>query len=316
MNKAHGQVRCLVLLVSAWTAIPVGHFATGAGTHGLHVIHIILGGLYLLVVIAAAIWFGLAGALVSSIAVSAAYIPYVLVVWRNQPMESANQYAMLFVYWVVAFTAGILAWRRETELQRHLDSERAADRRAVIEAVAGLSNALRARDEYTREHSEHVAALTVAIANELGLPEDRIELARLAALVHDVGKIGVRDDVLLKPGELSEEERQAVQQHPTVAADILRPIHGASKIADIVVAHHECPDGSGYPSGLSGEAIPMEARIVRVADVYASLVERRPYKNAMDSDSVLNLLSQGAGTKFDVESVKALTRVVKESRTV
>ena len=310
MYKAGGQLRCLALLMAAWTAITVAHFAIGAGTHGLHVVHIVLAGLYLLVVIAAAIWFGLVGALLSSIAVTAAYIPYVLVVWRNQPMENANQYAMLVVYWVVAFTAGTLAWRREIEMQRHLASERAADRSAVIEAIAGLSNALRARDEYTREHSEQVAMLAVAIGNELGLPENQIELARLAALIHDVGKIGVRDDVLLKPGQLSDEERQAVQQHPMIAADILRPIHGANEIADIVLAHHECPDGSGYPRGLRGEAIPIEARIVRVADVYASLVERRTYKNAMDSDSALSLLSQGAGSKFDLEGVEALKRVM------
>ncbi len=315
MKRSNGQLRCLVLLIAAWIAISVGHFATGVSTHGLHVIHIILGGLYLLVVIAAAIWFGIVGALVSSIAVTAVFIPYMLVIWRNQPMENANQYAMIIVYWIVALTSGALVWRRETELQRHLASERAADRRAVIEALAGLSNALGARDEYTREHSEHVAALTMAIASELGLTEERIELARLAALVHDIGKIGVPDNILWKPGRLSEEERQAIQRHAALAADILRPIHGAGEIANIIRAHHECPDGSGYPEGLRDEAIPREAKIIRVADVYASLVEQRPYKAGMNSDSALNLLSQGEGAKFDPASVHALRRLIAKSQT-
>jgi putative nucleotidyltransferase with HDIG domain len=305
------RTRALTALVLAWTAISIAHFAVGAGTHGLHVIHIVLAGLYLPVIIAAIIWFGIAGAFVSATAVTALYIAYVLVVWPNQPMENANQYGMVTVYWVVAITTGALVRLREAERQRHLAAERAADRRSIIEAIAALSNALRARDEYTREHSEHVAALAVGIGRELGFSADRIELTRLAALVHDIGKIGVRDDVLLKPGELSEDERNSVQRHPTVAADILRTIHGAQDIADIVIAHHECPDGSGYPSGLKGEAIPTEARVVRVADVYASLVERRPYKEAMDPTSAVGFISQGAGSKYDHESIAALRRMLK-----
>lgn len=311
MDIVVSRARALTALLLAGAAITIGHFAVGAGTHGLHVIHIILGGLYLLVIIAAALWFGMPGAFFSAAAVTVFYVAYVLIVWPNQPMENADQFAMLAVYWVVAVTTGALAKLRELEMQRHLVAERAADRRAIIEAIAALSNALRARDEYTREHSEHVAALAVAIARELGFSEERIELTRLAALVHDIGKIGVRDDVLLKPGTLSEEERNSVQQHPTVAADILRSIHGARGIAEIVIAHHECPDGSGYPSGLQRESIPMEARVVRVADVYASLVECRPYKEAMDPVAALSFMSQGAGSKYDGESIEALRHVLK-----
>lgn len=310
MDRIVNRARVIATLLLVGVAVTIGHFAVGAGTHGLHVVHIILGGSYLLVIIGAALWFGIAGALVSAAAVTVFYVAYVFIVWPNQPMENANQFAMLAVYWIVAVTTGALAKLRESEMQRHLAAERAADQRAIIEAIAALSNALRARDEYTREHSEHVAALAAGIARERGFSEERIELTRLAALIHDVGKIGVRDDVLLKPGELSSEERNSVQQHPIVAADILRSIHGARDIADIVIAHHECPDGSGYPNGLQGEAIPIEAAVVRVADVYASLVEHRPYKEAMDSLDALNFMSQGAGSKFDGPSIEALKRVL------
>lgn len=311
MEKITKRVGICLALLFAGFAIMIGHFTISVGTHGLHVLHIVLGGLYLLVIIAAALWFGIVGAISSVVAVTAFYVPYIAYVWPNQPMENANQFATLAVYWVVAVTAGVLAKLREMELKRHLLAERAADRRSIIEAIAALSDALGARDEYTREHSEHVAALSASVARELGFSEERIELTRLAALVHDIGKIGIRDDVLLKPGELSEEERVSVHEHPIVAANILRSIHGARSIAEIVAAHHECPDGSGYPNGLKGNAIPVEARAVHVADVYASLVECRPYKEALDSTSALRLLSQGAGSKYDPKSVEALFRVLK-----
>lgn len=309
--KSGSHSRACEVLLLIGIAITIGHFAIGAGTHALHVIHIVLGALYLLVIIAAALRFGLAGALLSAAAVTGAFLAYVFVLWRNQPVENANQFAMVSVYWVVAITTGVLAKLRQAEMQRHLTAERAADQRSTVEAIAALSDALRARDKYTREHSEHVAAIAAAMARELELSEERIESTRLAALVHDIGKIGIRDDVLLKPGQLSETERASIQQHPVVAAHILESIHSAHEIAEIVAAHHECPDGSGYPKGLKGDSILMEARILRVADVYASFVESRPYKDAMDSASALNCLSLGAGSKYDAESIGALRRVLR-----
>jgi putative nucleotidyltransferase with HDIG domain len=305
--------RALTALLLIGVAITIGHFAIGIGSHPLHILHIVLGALYLLIIIAAALWFGLVGAVLSAATVTVVSLIYVHSLWRDQPMENANQFAMVSVYWVVAITTGALAKLRQAEMHRHLSAERAADRRAIVEAIAALSDALRARDEYTREHSEHVAALAAAIAHELGLSEERIESTRLAALVHDIGKIGVRDDVLLKAGQLSESERASIQQHPRVAANILRAIHSARDIAEIVVAHHECPDGSGYPRGLKGESIPAEARIVHVADVYASLVESRPYKEAMDTTSAMNHLSLGAGSKYDAECVQALKCVLRHT---
>jgi putative two-component system response regulator len=113
--------------------------------------------------------------------------------------------------------------------------------------------------------------------------------------VHDVGKIGIRDDILLKPHDLSPDELVAVKQHPIIAAEIPGPIRGAKEIAAIVLAHHECPDGSGYPRGCKGEEIPVEARIVRVADVFSCLIEERPYQPAMEVKRAMEMIKELAG---------------------
>jgi HD-GYP domain-containing protein (c-di-GMP phosphodiesterase class II) len=139
---------------------------------------------------------------------------------------------------------------------------------------------------------------------------ERLELVRLAALVHDVGKIGVRDDVLLKPDELSPEERAEVERHPIVAAEILRPIRGARDIAEIVLAHHECPDGSGYPKRLTAAQIPLEAHVIRVADVFACLTEKRPYKPAINPTVALEIMEGLAGSKLDAGAFRAFQEML------
>ncbi len=293
-------------------ALTASHFRVGGGTHGLHVIHIILGGMYVVPIIAAALWFGLRGSLVVTALISLAYYAHIRLSWPNQPMENANQYAMIVVYWVIGGVTGTLVNLEERERARRLRAER----EVIIEGIAGLSNALRFRDEYTRRHSEHVSRLAVRIGAHLGLPPERLDIIRLAGLVHDVGKIGVRDDVLLKPHELSAEELAAIRQHPVIAAEILKPIRGAEDIASIVLAHHECPDGSGYPRGLKDDEIPIEARIIRVADVFASLVEERPYKPDAGVEEAMAVLDGLAGTKVDGSAARTLRQLVNEGTPV
>lgn len=298
--------RAITLIALSVVIITLAHFILGRTTHLRHVFHIVLGGTYLLPIVAAAFWFGIRGAVAASGGITLLYYAHIRISWPNQPMENANQFAMIAVYWFVAIVAGLLVRLRDREHAARLEAERQAEREAVIEGLAGLSNALQARDEYTREHSEHVSQLAQEIGKRLGLPPDRLELLRLAGLVHDIGKIGVRDDILLKPHELTADERAAIERHPIVAAEILRPIRGAKEIAEIVLAHHECPDGSGYPYGRKGEEIPLEAHILRVADVFASLRERRPYKSAMDQAEVMAILDGLAGSKLHPESVCVL----------
>jgi len=307
------KTRVVVMIALSVAVITVAHSVLGGATHPRHVIHIILGGTYLLPIVAAAFWFRMRGAVVVAGAITLVYYAHIRASWPDQPMENANQFAMIAVYWFVAIVAGVLVHLRDREHAARLAAERQAEREAVIEGLAGLSNALRARDEYTREHSEHVARLAQAIGRRLGLAPDRLELLRLAGLVHDIGKIGVRDDILLKPHDLTADERAAIERHPIVAAEILRPIRGAREIADIVLAHHECPDGSGYPYGRKGEAIPLEAHILRVADVFASLAERRPYKPAMEHAKAMEIIKGLAGPKLHLPSVEALQSLVAAS---
>lgn len=238
-----------------------------------------------------------------------------LLAWHHQPMENANQVAMIAVFLLVGATSGVLAEREERERARRLESERRAQRAAVVQGIAGLSNALGVRDGYTREHSEHVARLAAEVGGSLGLGPERVELLRLAGLMHDVGKIGVRDDILFKPDDLTPEERKKVERHPALAAEILRPIHGAEEVAEIILCHHECPDGSGYPRGLRGEEIPTEARILRVADVYSALTEARPDKTAMEREHALERMQGLAGSKLDAWSLDGLREAVARSAT-
>lgn len=305
------RLKVLVILVAV-SGLTWAHFLVAHGTHGLHEIHIVLGGMYLIPIIAAAVWFGLWGSLATTAVISLAYYAHIRLSWPDQPMENANQFAMIVVYWVVGTVAGALVNLEERERERRLKAER----EIIIEGIAGLSNALRFRDEYTRMHSEHVSRLAVQIGGRLGLSPDRLDLVRLAGLVHDVGKIGIRDDVLLKPHDLSEEELALIKQHPVIAAEILRPIRGAKEIADIVLAHHECPDGSGYPRGCKEEEIPVEARIVRVADVFASLVEERPYKPSMEVKRAMEIIKELSGTKLDGDGARILQQLVDEGAPV
>ena len=295
-------ILAVVLILTA------SHFSVARATHELHVVHIVLAGMYVVPIIAAALWFGLRGSLAVTALISLAYYIHVRLSWPNQPMVNANQYAMIAVYWVIGCVTGVLVNLEEKEKARR----RTAEREVIIESIAGLSNALNFRDEYTRRHSEHVSRLGVQIGTRLDLSPERLDVIRLAGLVHDIGKIGVRDDVLLKPQELTEEEWTAIRQHPVIAAEILRPIYGAREIASIVLAHHECPDGSGYPRGLKGEEIPIEARVIRVADVFASLVEERPYKPASSPEQAMDVLDQLAGSKVDGSIVQALRQLVND----
>ena len=300
------------VVVGAILILTISHFVAGRGTHGLHVIHIILGGMYIVPIIATTLWAGLRGGLAVTAVISVVYVAHIRVSWRDQPMENANQYAMIVVYWVIAAVAGTLVEVEKQERARRLKAERDA----VIEGIASLSNALRFKDNYTRRHSEHVSRLAVLIAMRLDLPEERLDVIRWAGLLHDIGKIGIKDDVLLKPDELTPEEWTSIRQHPIIAAEILGPIHGATEIASIVLAHHESPDGSGYPKALKGDEIPVEAQIVRVADVFASLVEDRPYKPARAVQEALTILDSMAGTKVDARAYKALERLVTEGAPV
>jgi putative nucleotidyltransferase with HDIG domain len=177
---------------------------------------------------------------------------------------------------------------------------------AYTGAIRALATALDARDPYTAGHSERVSVVSVAIGRALNLGDDEIEVIRLGALLHDIGKIGVPDEVLRKPGPLTPEEFEAIRLHPVLGARILRSVPFLARHIAIVELHHERPDGRGYPKGLRGDDIPLAARIVHVADAYDAITSARAYRGARPAADALRELWRCAGTEFHAEIVGAL----------
>lgn len=179
-------------------------------------------------------------------------------------------------------------------------------RAAYLGTIRALAAALDARDPYTAGHSERVSAISVAVARKLQLADDEVEIIRLGALLHDIGKIGISDAVLRKAGPLSDDEFEVIKTHPTVGARILRSLAFLAPHIPIVELHHERPDGRGYPLGLSGEQIPLAARIVHVADAYDAMTTARAYRQGRAASEAFRELWRCAGTQFDAEVVQAL----------
>ncbi len=180
--------------------------------------------------------------------------------------------------------------------------------------IAALVGAIEARDAYTYGHSQQVTQYAVRLAMELGLDSAEIERIRYAGLLHDIGKIGVRDNVLLKPGPLSAEEFAQMRLHPQIGVNILAQIRGLRDILPLIAAHHERVDGNGYPSGLQGEQIPLGARILAVADAFEALTADRAYRPAMDPDQALQMLQRGSGHHWDATVVEAFVRLMRRER--
>ena len=187
---------------------------------------------------------------------------------------------------------------------------RAETSAAYLGAIRALVAALDARDPYTAGHSERVSLLSVAIGQAMGLGQDDLDVLRLGALLHDIGKIGISDAILTKPAELSDDEFEAIQRHTSLGAQILRPIAFLAAHVPIVELHHERPDGTGYPHGLCGDAIPIHARIVHVADAFDAMTTARAYRSARPATEAVGELWQHAGTDFDVPSLQGLASVV------
>ena len=172
-------------------------------------------------------------------------------------------------------------------------------------SIAVLSAAHGSRDPFTVLHQDRVAELAVAIGARLGLGSQRLEVLRLAAIVHDIGKIAVPAEILGKPGALSDTEYALVKTHCAVGYGILQNLQSPLPIAEIAYQHHERLDGSGYPRGLSGDGILLEARILSVADIYDALTSNRAYRPGMPADFALDKLHEMAGRLLDAGAVEA-----------
>ncbi len=184
----------------------------------------------------------------------------------------------------------------------------------VSDAVAGLAEALSERDRYTGEHSESVVQLAAQVARGLGLDEREVERVKAAALLHDIGKVAIPDDILHKPAELDEREWEVMREHPVIGERILRAIPGLGSVARIVRHEHERWDGGGYPDGLSGEEIPIGARVILACDAYHAMISDRPYRKAITHAEAIRELAANAGTQFDPQVTEILIGCLYGSR--
>jgi HD-GYP domain-containing protein (c-di-GMP phosphodiesterase class II) len=194
--------------------------------------------------------------------------------------------------------------------------KQAADenRELFLGSIRMLAAAIDEKDPYTRGHSDRVAKYSVMIGQQLGLSEEALDRLRISALLHDVGKIGVDDRVLKKPGALTAEEFQIMKQHPSKGANIMRPVAQLKEMLPGIELHHEHVDGKGYPYGLKGEEIPMMARIIAVSDTLDAMTTNRPYQSAKELDDALQVIRKLAGSKFDVKVAEALEAVVQSGK--
>ncbi|MBM3818377.1 MAG: HD domain-containing protein [Acidimicrobiia bacterium] len=202
------------------------------------------------------------------------------------------------------------------ELMRGLAAAEAESRAAYLGAIRALAAALDARDPYTAGHSERVSALSVLMGRQMQLATADLDVLRLGALLHDIGKIGVPDEVLRKPGALTVEEFEQIKRHPGLGARILRQVPFLTPHLPIVELHHERPDGKGYPFGLRGDDIPLAARIVHVADAFDAITSARAYRPARARADAVVELQRHAGTHFDPASVEALVIALPSATTI
>jgi len=192
------------------------------------------------------------------------------------------------------------------QLRDHIAGLSIESKEMFIQSISGLAQALAAKDAYSRNHSENVTRYAVAIAETMGLDPDYIATIRRAAILHDIGKIGVPDAVLLKPEQLTQQERRIMEQHPLTSVSILQQMRFLEQEIPIVRHHHERWDGQGYPDGISGTNIPLGARILAVADAFDAITSERVYRRSQSVRQAVQALRGSSGYQFDPEVVEAM----------
>lgn len=198
----------------------------------------------------------------------------------------------------------------EEELISKFNSDHAVSGARISEIATSLAGAIDAKDPYTKGHSTSVSKFSEALARAINLPEDEVERIKLGALLHDVGKIGIPENVLKKEGPLSDEEWSIMKQHPTIGAEkVLMPNPSLRDLIPIVKYHHERIDGKGYPEGLANGDIPLAAKIVAIADTYHALVSDRPYRRGMNIEKAISILNEGAGTQWDADLIRTFIQI-------
>ncbi|MHB0913681.1 MAG: HD-GYP domain-containing protein [Armatimonadota bacterium] len=200
--------------------------------------------------------------------------------------------------------------RRAQEMKRIIEQRN----KVLLESIKAFSAAIDAKERGTAQHSERMISMAMSIANALGLSPVEKGTLELAAYMHDIGKIGVKESILLKPGKLSDEEWEEIKLHPDTGSHILGNIEDLADLSQIIRHHHERMDGKGYPDGLSGEEIPILSRILAVADAFDAMTSDRPYRARLSEREALERLEQCAGSQFDPRIVEVFFEVFREQK--
>ena len=217
--------------------------------------------------------------------------------WDDEALSSFAQ--------VISKRHSQLGINYEEELVQKFNTSEVKSHNHLVEMVTSLTAAIDAKDPYTKGHSTSVSRYSEALARAINLPEEEVQRIALGAQLHDVGKIGIPENVLRKTDKLSDEEWEIMKQHPTIGAEkVLEPNPGLRDLIPMVKYHHEKIDGTGYPMGLKGDEIPLEARIISVADAYHALVSDRPYRKGMPIEKACAILKEGAGKHWDADLVR------------
>lgn len=294
------------IVLVAFVAASALHLLAPAGVHSWHWLHITAARLYYVPIVLAAAWCGPGTVLGVLAAISILTAGHVAHDWTGSVMVQAEQLAEIVSFWIVGLVSSAL-FRRER-------AARERTRAAHDETLLALASSLELRERYTAGHSRRVRDYSLLLAEEMGC-RDPTFLSSLAegALLHDVGKIAVPDRVLLKPGPLDPEELALMRRHPETGAALIGGIRSLGAVRELILAHHERYDGTGYPRGLRGAAIPLAARVFSLADAFDALTTERPYHAAKSWEEAAWTIAEARGSHFDPEVVDAFLRVPYEA---
>jgi diguanylate cyclase (GGDEF)-like protein/PAS domain S-box-containing protein len=199
-------------------------------------------------------------------------------------------------------------------LKKAIDKLTIKSKQGLSESIFAFAKTIELKDHYTGEHVENTVHYATEIAKSLNLPKEDIELIKQAAMLHDLGKIGISDNILLKKGKLNKKEFEEIKKHPQIGADIIRPIQFLHALIPLIFYHHERWDGRGYPSGIKGDDIPIGARVIAIADVYQALISDRSYHKAFSKVKALEMIKKASGTQFDPRIVNNFLSVIKKEK--
>jgi len=302
-----------------WHRVPVQRFVVVIVLPGLVLLGFMLmftGGIHshiLPIFIAPAVFMAAAygfrsGAIIALMTAATGALPLVVQGWDDYYGRT------LIVLSVATMLCAYIPARVRRALLTEYENRRTQQEESYVATIGALAAALDAKDRYTEEHSRETAALAVSVGRRLGLPADQRRLLEYGALLHDIGKIGIPSYILHKPGSLSEEEFAVMKEHPVIGERILASVPFLAPLGPIVRAEHERWDGAGYPDGLKGEEIPIEARIIHACDAFHAMASDRSYRQALPVQDIITEFREKSGTQFDPRVVEVMLQVIEQEK--